>query len=265
MRAAYLAPFAFAIEPDRARARRRHAARREGPLPADRLSGGHGAAGHHHDHPLRLQNYGLAPERLQLSVDGVPQGWTATLLGGGQPVAAAMPATNDSVSLQLRLDVPEDAADGHADHDRDRQGQAQSVDAAGRGLARQGFAGQAHARAASCRRCAAPRSRPSNISSPSRTTAAQSRPSRFAAQAPPNFETSLHRAVRQPGARPRSRSMPASPRTSSSRCARRAPSTPASYTVTVKVSAEDATADHRARRSRSPASRSSTSPAATAC
>ena len=29
-----------------------------------------------------------------LSVDGVPQGWTATLLGGGQPVAAAMPATN---------------------------------------------------------------------------------------------------------------------------------------------------------------------------
>ena len=39
--------------------------------------------------PLRLQNYGLAPERYQLSVTGVPSGWTATLLGGGQPVAAA--------------------------------------------------------------------------------------------------------------------------------------------------------------------------------
>jgi uncharacterized membrane protein len=55
---------------------------------------------------LRLQNYGMAPENFALSVDGVPSGWTATLLGGGQPVGAAMPATDQSVSLQLRLDVP---------------------------------------------------------------------------------------------------------------------------------------------------------------
>jgi uncharacterized membrane protein len=39
-------------------------------------------------------------------VSGVPTGWTATLLGGGQPVAAAMPAPDSSVSLQLRLTVP---------------------------------------------------------------------------------------------------------------------------------------------------------------
>ncbi|HZR90609.1 MAG TPA: NEW3 domain-containing protein [Bradyrhizobium sp.] len=56
--------------------------------------------------PLRLQNYGLAPDRYQLSVTGVPSGWTATILGGGQPVAAAMPAPDKDVSLQLRLDVP---------------------------------------------------------------------------------------------------------------------------------------------------------------
>jgi uncharacterized membrane protein len=56
--------------------------------------------------PLRLQNYDLGPERYQLSVAGVPSGWTATLLGGGQPVAAAMPAPDSSVALQLRLDVP---------------------------------------------------------------------------------------------------------------------------------------------------------------
>ncbi len=56
--------------------------------------------------PLRLQNYGLGPQRYQLSVSGVPSGWTATLLGGGQPVAAAMPAPDASVALQLRLDVP---------------------------------------------------------------------------------------------------------------------------------------------------------------
>src|SRR5215475_3479487 len=58
---------------------------------------------------LRLQNYGLPPENFALSVDGAPAGWTATLLGGGQPVAAAMPATDQSVSLQLRLDVPANA------------------------------------------------------------------------------------------------------------------------------------------------------------
>ena len=61
---------------------------------------------------LRLQNYALPPERLALSVTGVPQGWTVTLLGGGQPVAAAMAATNDSTSLQLRLDVPANAPMG---------------------------------------------------------------------------------------------------------------------------------------------------------
>ena len=75
---------------------------------------------------LKLRNYALMPERLALSVSGVPQGWTATLLGGGQPIAAAMPATDDSVSLDLRLDVPKDAkigthtltvsADGGASH-----------------------------------------------------------------------------------------------------------------------------------------------------
>lgn len=61
---------------------------------------------------LRLQNYDMAPERMSLSVSGVPSGWTATLMGGGQPIAAAMPATNSSVSLQLRLDVPKNAAIG---------------------------------------------------------------------------------------------------------------------------------------------------------
>jgi len=61
---------------------------------------------------LKLQNYGLPPERLALSVGGVPSGWTATLIGGGQPVAAALAATNANVPLELRLDVPKDAPIG---------------------------------------------------------------------------------------------------------------------------------------------------------
>ena len=56
--------------------------------------------------PLRLQDFGLNPQQYKLSVDGVPAGWTATIVGGGQPVAAAMPAPDNSVALQLRLDVP---------------------------------------------------------------------------------------------------------------------------------------------------------------
>jgi uncharacterized membrane protein len=61
---------------------------------------------------LKLQNYDLPPERLALSVSGVPAGWTVTLMGGGQPIGAAMPATNASVPLELRLDVPKNAAVG---------------------------------------------------------------------------------------------------------------------------------------------------------
>jgi uncharacterized membrane protein len=61
---------------------------------------------------LRLQNYALPPERLELSVSGQPTGWTASLIGNGQPIAAAMPATNDKVSLELRLDIPKEAPTG---------------------------------------------------------------------------------------------------------------------------------------------------------
>src|SRR5262249_20924410 len=57
---------------------------------------------------LKLQNYGLPPERVALSVGGVPAGWTANLIGGGQPVGAALAATNASVSLELRLEVPKE-------------------------------------------------------------------------------------------------------------------------------------------------------------
>jgi uncharacterized membrane protein len=61
---------------------------------------------------IKLQNYGLPPERVALSIDGVPQGWTATILGGGAPVTAAMPATDDNVPLSLRLDIPAGVSSG---------------------------------------------------------------------------------------------------------------------------------------------------------
>jgi uncharacterized membrane protein len=64
---------------------------------------------------LRLRNYALPPERFSFAVNGAPQGWTVTLLGGGQPASAAMVATNDSTTMQLRLDVPDNAPMGSHD------------------------------------------------------------------------------------------------------------------------------------------------------
>lgn len=61
---------------------------------------------------LRLQNYAMPPERLTLEVTDVPKGWSARLLGGGQPVAAAMATPDQSTSLQLRVAVPADAQMG---------------------------------------------------------------------------------------------------------------------------------------------------------
>ena len=61
---------------------------------------------------LKLQNADLPPQRVTLTVEGVPAGWKATVLGGGVPVAAAMPATNESVALQLRVEVPAGAQKG---------------------------------------------------------------------------------------------------------------------------------------------------------
>jgi uncharacterized repeat protein (TIGR01451 family) len=61
---------------------------------------------------LKLTNAGLPPEPVALSLKDVPAGWKIDILGGGQPVAAAMPGVNQDVSLQLRVEVPKDAKPG---------------------------------------------------------------------------------------------------------------------------------------------------------
>jgi uncharacterized repeat protein (TIGR01451 family) len=76
---------------------------------------------------LRLQNYAMPPERLQIAVSGVPQGWTSTVVGGGQPIEAVLPATNSSVSFDLRLDIPKDAAMGTTNLTVTAKGGATSV------------------------------------------------------------------------------------------------------------------------------------------
>ena len=77
---------------------------------------------------FKLQNMGLAPEPLTLSLSDVPAGWKIDLLGSGQPVAAAMPAMNENVSLQLRVDVPKDAKPGSHIITIRAKGQNQSIE-----------------------------------------------------------------------------------------------------------------------------------------
>jgi uncharacterized repeat protein (TIGR01451 family) len=61
---------------------------------------------------VKMQNTGLVPEPMALSLSGIPAGWKIDMLGGGQPVASAMPGQNESVTLQLRVEVPKDAKPG---------------------------------------------------------------------------------------------------------------------------------------------------------
>jgi len=77
---------------------------------------------------FKLQNAGTTPEQVQLSVTGTPEGWKAEVLGSGQTVAAAMPGVNESVSLQLRVDVPKDAKPGSHDLVLHAKGASQSID-----------------------------------------------------------------------------------------------------------------------------------------
>jgi uncharacterized membrane protein len=63
---------------------------------------------------LSLHNYKLPPQQFSLTVPDVADGWKATILGGGQPVAAVEVAPDADERLQLRLEPP--AGAGHGDY-----------------------------------------------------------------------------------------------------------------------------------------------------
>jgi uncharacterized membrane protein len=50
-------------------------------------------------------------ERLNVSLNGVPSGWTASILGGGRPVSAVMTAPDTPATLEIQLKIPADAAE----------------------------------------------------------------------------------------------------------------------------------------------------------
>src|SRR3989304_4411657 len=76
---------------------------------------------------MRVRSLAIVPLFLSFVVVASAPAWAAALRGGGQPVAAAMPATDAAVSLELRLDVPATASGGTQTVTITAQGQSGSV------------------------------------------------------------------------------------------------------------------------------------------
>jgi len=55
---------------------------------------------------LSIRNFKLPPQQLSVTVSEVAPGWKATILGGGQPIAAIETVPDSTESLQLRLEPP---------------------------------------------------------------------------------------------------------------------------------------------------------------
>jgi uncharacterized membrane protein len=56
--------------------------------------------------PLTLHSYGLAPQRTNLSIDGVPAGWKTEIDGAGKPVKTAFVDYDGKANLSLKLTIP---------------------------------------------------------------------------------------------------------------------------------------------------------------
>ena len=62
--------------------------------------------------PLSLSNKGLPPQRVDLSVTGLPAGWAYEIDGGGHTVSAATATTDGDQSLTLKLTPASGAKNG---------------------------------------------------------------------------------------------------------------------------------------------------------
>jgi uncharacterized membrane protein len=61
---------------------------------------------------LHLANKNLPPQRVELAVEGLPEGWTYEIDGGGRPVTAAFVGLDQSLQLSLKLTPPAGARTG---------------------------------------------------------------------------------------------------------------------------------------------------------
>jgi uncharacterized membrane protein len=64
------------------------------------------------DVTVQVQNNGLPTQDVQLSAEGVPDGWSASFLGGGLVVQSVSVQTDKTENVSLKVELPEQAADG---------------------------------------------------------------------------------------------------------------------------------------------------------
>ncbi|MBV8778199.1 MAG: hypothetical protein JO032_15280 [Alphaproteobacteria bacterium] len=76
---------------------------------------------------LSLRNYKLPPQQFSVTVPEVAQGWKATILGGGQPIAAVEVASDSDERLQLRLEPPSGASAGDYHFTVEAKGEGQDL------------------------------------------------------------------------------------------------------------------------------------------
>jgi uncharacterized membrane protein len=62
--------------------------------------------------PLTVRNVGLAPQVVRLEVRELPEGWKATLLGGGQTIQSVYVDTDETVGVSLKLEPLKDLSPG---------------------------------------------------------------------------------------------------------------------------------------------------------
>ncbi|MDW8470160.1 MAG: NEW3 domain-containing protein [Burkholderiales bacterium] len=61
---------------------------------------------------LSVHNAGLAPQPVQLQLEGVPEGWSASFVGEGKRVRSVFVAPNDKATVRLRLEPSPKATRG---------------------------------------------------------------------------------------------------------------------------------------------------------
>lgn len=61
---------------------------------------------------MTVHNAGLPPQRVELSVEHAPEGWTASFLGEGKRISSAFVAPDGQAEVKLRLEPPAGAAKG---------------------------------------------------------------------------------------------------------------------------------------------------------
>lgn len=64
------------------------------------------------DVSVQVGNTGLPTQLVQLAVSGTPDGWSANFLGGGRVIQAVSVQTDQTQTITLKVELPEQAADG---------------------------------------------------------------------------------------------------------------------------------------------------------